>query len=353
MPSKICLYVLQLEPPYDEGFKNFTYNLLREAASKRKALRLGHGDPEVIDVQIGVNRLGVNRALRDALRGYRPEAIVYIPAGPVTLMNFIRAKMLRWYAGDAPLAMICLQPPRSSRLLLRMLRTIAPNVIYAQSESGRKVLQEVGYNARIIRSGADSNRFRPADPDEKARLRAEYGIDPSAYVVLHVGHINEGRNLRMLGEVASVPNACPVLVGSTSTAQDASLATWLKGKGVRILDSFIERIEDVYRLADLYLFPVIDHGHAVEIPLSVLEAMACNLPVVTTRFGGLPECFQEGDGLYFANSSAEMLEKIETAKEAGMAHTRPKMADYTWSAVAEEFFAEVDELAERGRNRQS
>lgn len=348
MSAKIGLYVLQLEPPYDEGFKNFTYNLFREAPDGRSVLRLGHGAPEVIDVQVGVNRLGVNRALREGIRGFKPQAIVYVPAGPVTVVNFIRAKMLRWYAGGAPLAMVCLQPPRSSALLLRALKAIAPNVIYAQSESGRKILSDLGYDARIVRSGADSNRFRPADADEKARLRAEYGIDPSAYVVLHVGHLNEGRNLRVLGELAERQPVCALVVGSTSTAQDASLADWLRGKGVRIIDSFIERIEDVYRLADLYLFPVIDHGHAVEIPLSVLEAMACDLPVVTTRFGGLPECFQEGDGLYFADSSAEVLEKIEAARESGEVQTRAKMADYTWSAVADEFFAEVDELAERG-----
>ncbi len=348
MPSRICLYVRELEPPYDEGFRNFMHSLLTEAPARRKALRLGHGDPEVFDVDVGDSRFGITRTLRNAIRGFRPEAVVYIPDGPVSAANLIRARLLKWYAGNAPTAVVCLQPPRSASFLLRALRTIAPpDMVYAQSEAGRKALAEIGFNAGIVRSGVDARRFRPADPDEKARLREQFGIDPSAYVVLHVGHVKEGRNLRVLGDIASsVPNASPLVVGSTSTTQEADLAAWLKGNGVRILDGYIERIEDLYRLADLYLFPVVENNHAVEMPLSVLEAMACNLPVVTTRFGALPECFDEGDGLYYADTDAEMLEKIGIASKADPPNTRPKMDDYTWESVAERLFSEVDGLAE-------
>jgi len=48
---------------------------------------------------------------------------------------------------------------------------------------------------------------------------------------------------------------------------------------------------EAYRAADAYLFP----SHSEGLPLTVLEAMAYGLPVVTTAVGSLPEFFEDGE----------------------------------------------------------
>ncbi len=58
--------------------------------------------------------------------------------------------------------------------------------------------------------------------------------------------------------------------------------------------------------------------------------MACNLPVVTTPFGGLSDCLKEGDGLYFAKSQLELMEKFELARWLAVARTRAKVVSFTW-----------------------
>src|SRR5262249_41232310 len=54
----------------------------------------------------------------------------------------------------------------------------------------------------------------------------------------------------------------------------------------------------VYRRADIFISTSDWEGT----PNVALEAMACGLPVVTTRVGGLPEIIQHGDTGYLANA---------------------------------------------------
>ena len=68
----------------------------------------------------------------------------------------------------------------------------------------------------------------------------------------------------------------------------------LEAAGVRVLRENLPAIHELYQLADVYLFPVQRADAAMEIPLSVLEAMAVNLPIITTPFGRLTELFEGG-----------------------------------------------------------
>ena len=98
-------------------------------------------------------------------------------------------------------------------------------------------------------------------------------------------------------------------------------------------------IEQVYQMADAYLFPVVEQGRCIDVPLSCMEAAACNKPVVTTDFGEMRE-FVGKDGFYFINSfeADELKAKIEQALGADGAPTRSAVLDYDWR-FATEFLA--------------
>ena len=67
-----------------------------------------------------------------------------------------------------------------------------------------------------------------------------------------------------------------------------------------IIDRFVENIEEVYQLSDVYIFPVKEEMNAIDIPLSVLEAASCNLQIVTTDYGEL-KVFKGEDGFFYTN----------------------------------------------------
>ncbi|MFH1225819.1 MAG: glycosyltransferase family 4 protein [bacterium] len=69
----------------------------------------------------------------------------------------------------------------------------------------------------------------------------------------------------------------------------------------------IEDVADVYRRSRVFVMPSYNEGG----PRVTLEAMACGLPVITTRVGIMNEIIQDDENGYFVDWSAEdMAEKI-------------------------------------------
>ena len=65
--------------------------------------------------------------------------------------------------------------------------------------------------------------------------------------------------------------------------------------------------DETYRKADIYLFPTYGEG----MPISVLEAMAYGLPVITCPVGGINDFFQNGEMGYLSeNPEPENLAKL-------------------------------------------
>jgi len=99
-----------------------------------------------------------------------------------------------------------------------------------------------------------------------------------------------------------------------------------------------------FKNAHIYVFASFHEG----MPISVIEAMAFGLPVITTRVGGLPDFFEDGKmGLFLNNREpAHIAEKIKYLLE------RPKlmkeMSAYNYNYAKVHFYA--GKVAQRFQN---
>jgi len=335
--SKTCIISEQLELSFDEGIKNFAYNLIRELSKGNNVLALSIQGDETDGryiKRLNVNKTFLSYSLFRGIRNFDPEIILYIPSPSATLFSFMRTKVLKLYIRKAKLVMIALQPREYSFLSRKFIPLLIPDLILVQSVSVLKQLSTFGCYVKLIPGGVNSERFHPVVKERKLRLKSKYGINADKFAILHVGHINRNRNIQILKELQRNSNQM-LVVGSTSTEQDKDLIEELRTIGVKVVTDYLKNIEEIYQLSDCYVFPVVSETASIEIPLSVLEAMACNLFVVTTRYGGLPTMFNsEGNGLFFVNKLEDLSYEIDKIKQLNHCETRKMIEPYSWERVA-------------------
>src|SRR5919199_2783517 len=359
---RLCLLCEDLSLPIDEGIKKFVTSVSGPLAQMADLLVLAAGDagPLPASVQAApANRFLLSRTLGRTLRRFQPDIVVYVPIAAATRNSFVRCAILRGYAPRARLLMVSLQPRTYGPLARRLIRRLHPDLTLVQSLATCHSLTRLGCPTAVLPSGVDLHTFAPVSRQEKAALRARYGRPPEAYVVLHVGHLKRQRNILLLHRVRSELSCETVVVGSTSTPDgvDHDVAAALRAGGTHVIDRYIERIAELYQLADCYLFPVHATGGAIEAPLSVLEAMACDLPVVTTRFGFLRQSFADGPGVTFADNDEDLLAAVsrlrETRAQLTPGQVRAQVEPFSWDAIARTLLAHAGDRRPAGPGRAS
>jgi glycosyltransferase involved in cell wall biosynthesis len=329
--------------PVDEGFKKATARLaaaLGKLVPETRVFTRGPEQAEIRAVPLPDNKLLWGAAFSGDLKSFDPDVILYIPEAAATPMSLVRTWSLRRQSGGKPVALMSLQRRPYPAGVRPFLRPFRPDLGLVLSAGAVADLGSIGCRARRVRLGVDSEVFKPPGPGAKEKLRAAYGL-PAGKIVLHVGHIAPGRNLELLKDIAG--DAVKVLVvTSTATGRNPEVEAMLRESWVIAIDSYVEHIEEIYKAVDGYVFPTFSLTDAIDIPLSVLEAMATNLPVVTTDFGGLADLFASGDGLFICSTEDEVVEAGKRMLEVGTSATRDKVLGLTWKHAAESVLEAID-----------
>lgn len=229
----------------------------------------------------------------------------------------------------------------ASRAAIRFARI---DLLFVQDATSRNKFIRLGAKrVEILRNGVDIERFVPATSYAKPRLRKSYGLVRGKLTVLHVGHLRRERNLFSLKPLIE-EGFQVVVLGSLYMSIDKELIAALERIGLKLIKGYHRSVEELYKLSDCYVFPVLP-GNSLSMPLSILEAMACDLPVVTTRFNAIQEAFGEGKGIYFVDSMEEITPRVMQALAEREAYsTRSLVEEYSWNAVTNRLAAYYEEI---------
>lgn len=301
----------------DEGFKNTTIHLTNELSNRRKIMKLNIKEIYSIDFWKDV-------------RNFDSPQIIHHLTAP-TLRSFLVLKILAFYWRDAKTITSALYPQLSflSKIFVPLFK---PDLVLTQSHKSDRMFRDLGCRTKFLSNGVDIEKFVPITNNVKERLREKYGIDKEHFVILHVGHLMKRRNLQIFERIQNEENQV-VIVGSMYVRTDQKLYQHLKNRGCMIYMGYFKKIEEMYALSDCYIFPVIKGG-SILTPLSVMEAMSCNLPVITRNFDGLTSIFSEGDGLIYAKDDEDFIRAIDRIEKGMEVKTRENVLPYSWKNVA-------------------
>ncbi|HSN69946.1 MAG TPA: glycosyltransferase family 4 protein [Steroidobacteraceae bacterium] len=188
----------------------------------------------------------------------------------------------------------------------------AADAIVAVSEALRSRLLELGAPAAttaVVYNGVDRALFRPGN---RAQAKTQLGLDPAHRHVLYVGNLKVSKGCEdLLRAIAAASDRVAEdvrFVFAGSGPDRARILALAEALGVTGRTDFVgtvahSELPEWYRAADLVCLP----SHNEGVPNVLLESMACGVPIVATRVGGIPEVVPECAGLLVQPQAIEEL----------------------------------------------
>jgi len=179
-----------------------------------------------------------------------------------------------------------------SRLLgkarLRVLcREVNAFCVISKAIDGELAAEGVPVQKRVpIPNGVDVGLFVPLASSKKAALRSRLRLPKDAQIVTFVGRLVPEKQVdHLVGIWASLrrnlPQAILLILGS---GPEEDILKKKAGDGILFLGEQLD-VKPYLQASDLFVLP----SKAEGLPVALLEALACGLPVIASSVGGSPE----------------------------------------------------------------
>lgn len=179
---------------------------------------------------------------------------------------------------------------------------LADAVIAVSEETKRDIIRLFPINphkVHVIHNGVDLDEFKPTQAPE---LLTPHGINPSKPYVLFVGRITRQKGiLHMLNAIENMsPDYQVVLCTGTADTKEIEAQVSSRIRGIqedRGSVIWMRNINDTPTMVALYSHAAVFCCTSIYEPFGIinLEAMACEIPVVASKVGGIKEIIVDGE----------------------------------------------------------
>ncbi len=325
MRKKILLVTRPIAPPWDEASKNFAYNLALNLPefnfyllTSGSTLSLpSHIKHRPIYTSNTLNWLQRARLLK-LLTDRKNFDIIHFMLTPTKVNVFAFRKFIKSEGVKTMQTIATLREDLFSDREIKNL--IFADAIITYSRQAKNKLESLGIrNVEQVYPGIDLNLYSSASKDTK--LLAAYHLQPDDFIVIYPGEFSRlGATddiLNMIYQYTSIlaeNNIKIVFACRIKNKEDKKkkeeIEKELKEKKLLNLVRFAETfttLEKMLNTSDLVIFPVRDMKGKFDVPLAVIEAMACGKPVIISDLPILKEFANKQNSVIIKSGDAEEL----------------------------------------------
>ncbi len=176
------------------------------------------------------------------------------------------------------------------------IKKLQPYIITPSKWLANRVKHQFPFlkNIEVIYNGVNTEVFLPFD---KIKTRKELGLPLNKKLVLYVAEfstLNPFKGGEIIREIildTKFSNICFITVGGNNE-------TYLKNHLSYPYINNEDELAKLYAACDVLLYPT----QADNLPLVVLESMACGTPVIASKLGGIPEIIDGLNGVLIEDS---------------------------------------------------
>jgi len=192
--------------------------------------------------------------------------------------------------------------------------------------------------------GVDTNHFKPIDKLNKLRLKKAFGYKPDDFLLFYAAEFNKNKNHQfLLHSLALIkeklPNVKLLLAGEGSLLEDSiKLAKQLNIRESVDFLGFRTNIHEILSICDVAVATSLREG----LPVNVMEAMSCALPVVAIDNRGHRELVSDSqtgwllermDPKVYSNKILILAEVEELTEQFGMNGRKTIIETYSINKV--------------------
>ena len=331
--KNICFVTSNLKNPDSEGAQKTFYNIASEFMINKKNKIISLFGESLFDEHyiVNSNPFFINSKIRKILSHDRVDTIFYMPSQSLTLSTILRIVMLKIFSPRSHFLIFLIQynyPSFASTNIARFIFKSSNFTLITSSYRFQNKFRLSDNN--FLNLGVNSEKFRPVTDNTKKKLRKKYDLDTERILYLHVGHYTKLRGLEDLIFIKKhISNSEVIIILSDFKKVNKSHIDHLEKSGIKVIHKYLENINEFYQMSDFYIFPVRSELSSIGFPLSVVESLACGVPVFSFRNETL-EKKSISNKILFYNNTKELNNIILNYEQSSSFITY----DYTWKSVS-------------------